>query len=83
MAVIIRLRRMGAKKKPVYRIVATDSRRPRDGIYLDNMGQYDPNKAENQVTLDKDRVSHWLGQGAQVSDTVKSIFKKEGIAIGR
>ncbi|MBF0171316.1 MAG: 30S ribosomal protein S16 [Nitrospinae bacterium] len=83
MAVIIRLRRMGAKKKPVYRIVATDSRRPRDGIYLDAMGQYDPSKSDGQITLDKDRVSHWLGQGAMVSDTVKSIFKKEGIAVGR
>jgi len=82
-AVIIRLRRMGAKKKPVYRIVALDSRKKRDGAYLDNVGQYDPNKSENQVTIKTDRVQHWLGQGAQVSDTVKSILKKEGIAVGR
>ncbi|MBI4665042.1 MAG: 30S ribosomal protein S16 [Nitrospinae bacterium] len=79
MAVVLRLRRMGAKKRPVYRIVATDSRCPRDGKYLETVGLFDPAKAENQVTLDKDRVNYWLKVGAEVSDTVGDILKKEGV----
>ncbi len=70
---------MGMKKKPIYRIVALDSRKRRDGSYLEALGQYDPNKTENQVTLQKERIERWLKEGAQVSDTVKSILQKEGI----
>ncbi len=80
MAVVLRLKRMGSKKKPVYRIVATDSRNPRDGgRNVETLGQYNPNKAENQVNLHKDRVEYWLKVGAQVSDTVKSLLRKEGV----
>jgi len=75
---------MGAKKKPIYRIVALDSREKRDGGYLESMGQYDPNKAtEEQVTLKKERIEHWLGEGATLSDTVRSILKREGVATAR
>ena len=78
MAVKIRLTRMGAKKKPVYRIVATDSRRPRDGQYLELVGTYNPliNPAEvkiNEVAL------KWLDNGAEITDTVRNLFSKAGI----
>ena len=77
MAVILRLRRMGAKKKPIYRIVATDVRNKRDGRFIETVGQYDPNKEEGQVSVKADRVEHWLKSGAQLSDTVKSLLKKQ------
>lgn len=67
---------MGAKKKPVYRIVAADSRSKRDGRFIEAVGQYDPSKESGQVTLKKDRVDYWIGSGAQVSDTVRSLIKK-------
>lgn len=78
MAVVLRLRRMGAKKRPVYRIVAADSRCPRDGKYLEALGQYDPRKAEGQVNLEKERVSHWINTGAMLSPAVRNILKREG-----
>ena len=77
MAVVLRLRRMGAKKKPIYRIVAADSRSPRDGKYLEALGQYDPRKAENQVILERDRVTHWIKTGAELSVAVRNILKRE------
>ena len=78
MAVILRLRRMGAKKKPIYRIVAADSRSPRDGKYLEALGQYDPRKAEGQVAqLDRERVTHWIKTGAELSVAVRNILKRE------
>jgi len=77
MAVILRLRRMGAKKKPIYRIVAADSRSPRDGKYLEALGQYDPRKAENQVVLERERVTHWIKTGAELSVAVRNILKRE------
>ena len=77
MAVVLRLRRMGAKKKPIYRIVAADSRCPRDGKYLEALGQYDPRKSEGQVTLEKDRVTHWIKTGAELSAAVRNILKRE------
>lgn len=74
---------MGEKKKPVYRIVALDSRKKRDGAYLESVGRYDPNKESDQVTLDKERVAHWLSVGAQTSDTVRSLLRKEGVTVSR
>jgi small subunit ribosomal protein S16 len=68
---------MGAKKKPIYRIVAADSRSPRDGKYLEALGQYDPRKAENQVILERDRVTHWIKTGAELSVAVRNILKRE------
>ena len=79
MAVKIRLARHGAKKKPFYRIVVTDSESPRDGKYLENVGTYDPVNTPNRLTLKTERVQYWLGKGATPTDTVKSLLKKEGV----
>jgi len=79
MAVIIRLRRMGAKKAPFYRIVVADSRYPRDGRFIEEIGTYDPLKNPSAVTVDNDKVKAWIANGAQPTDTVKALFKKEGI----
>ena len=78
MAVKIRLRRMGHKKKPTYRIVATDSRRPRDGQYLELIGTYSP-VGDCQVRIDEELAMKWLNQGALPTDTVRSLFSKAGI----
>lgn len=77
MAVKLRLTRMGKKKQPTYRIVASDSRRKRDGEYLELIGTYNPLKEE--VSVNEEVALKWLNQGAQPSDTVKSILSKEGI----
>lgn len=77
MAVKLRLTRMGAKKKPTYRIVATDSRRPRDGQYIELVGTYSPLKEE--VKINKEVALKWLNEGAIPTDTVKNILSKEGI----
>lgn len=79
MAVKLRLKRMGAKQKPFYRIVAADSRSPRDGRFIETVGTYDPIKKPAVVTIDEEKVMKWLNNGAQPTETVKSIFKKEGI----
>jgi len=79
MAVKIRLARHGAKKKPFYRIVVTDSESPRDGKYLENVGTYDPLNTPNRLTLKTERVQYWLGKGATPTDTVKSLLRKEGV----
>ena len=79
MAVKIRLARHGAKKKPFYRIVVTDSESPRDGRYLESVGTYDPLNTPNRLTLKTERVQYWLGKGATPTDTVKSLLKKEGV----
>ena len=76
MAVKIRLRRVGTKNVPVYRIVVTDARSPRDGRFIENLGTYDPQKAEQNFTVDLERARYWVGKGAQPSDTVRSILKK-------
>ncbi len=76
MSVHLRLFRMGAKKKPFYRIVAVDSRKARDGRYLENVGTYDPLKEPAEVILKQDRVIDWLNKGAQPTQTVKSLLKK-------
>jgi small subunit ribosomal protein S16 len=78
MAVVIRLARHGAKKKPFYRIVVADGESPRDGKYLENVGTYDPLIDPAKVTLKTERIQYWMGQGAKPSDTVRSLLKKEG-----
>lgn len=79
MAVKIRLRRMGAKKAPFYRIVVADERYPRDGRFIEEIGYYDPTKELTVVNLDADKAKTWLKNGAQPTDTVKVILKKEGV----
>ena len=79
MAVKIRLRRMGAKKAPFYRIVVADSRYPRDGRFIEEIGTYNPTAAPTEVKVDADKVKEWIAKGAQPTDTVKNLFKKNGI----
>ena len=79
MSVKIRLKRMGSKKRPFYRIVVADSRAPRDGRFIETVGTYNPLVEENQVTLKEERVLEWLSKGAQPSDTVRNILSKEGV----
>lgn len=79
MAVHIRLRRMGKKKQPFYRIVAIDSRVARDGKYLDNIGTYNPRMEPAAVQLNSERVVYWLAKGAKPSDTVRSLLRRQGI----
>lgn len=76
MAVKIRLRRMGAKRAPFYRIVVADSRFPRDGRFIETIGTYDPTKEPAAVTIDKEKVTSWISKGAQPTDTVKRLIKK-------
>ena len=78
-SVKIRLRRMGAKKAPFYRIVVADERYPRDGRFIEEIGYYDPTKEPTVVNLDADKAKTWLKNGAQPTDTVKVILKKEGV----
>lgn len=79
MAVKIRLRRMGAKKAPFYRIVVADSRYPRDGRFIEEIGYYDPTKEPSVVKVDTEKAKKWLANGAQPTDTVKKILKNDGI----
>lgn len=79
MAVKIRLKRMGAKKSPFYRIVAADSRFPRDGRFIEQLGTYDPRQNPAKVVLKHDEIMNWLNNGAQPSDTVRNILSREGI----
>lgn len=81
MAVTIRLARHGSKKKPFYRMVATDSRNPRDGRYIELLGTYDPRKEPIAVTMDLDRVAYWLGKGATQSATCRTLIKNHRIAV--
>jgi small subunit ribosomal protein S16 len=76
MAVKIRMKRVGAKNAPVFRIVVADGRSPRDGKFIEELGTYQPRKKENNFTLDLDRAKYWLSKGAQPSDTVASFIKK-------
>jgi small subunit ribosomal protein S16 len=80
MATKIRLRRKGAKKKPFYQIVVADSRAPRDGRFIELLGIYDPSKETSKVKLNKEKILSWLGKGAQPTDTVRNLIKKEKIA---
>lgn len=79
MAVKIRLRRMGAKKAPFYRVVVADSRYPRDGRFIEEIGYYDPTKEPSVVSIDGEKAKSWIANGAQPTDTVKSLLKKNGI----
>ena len=75
----IRLKRMGAKKKPFYRIVVTDSRSPRDGRFIEEIGYYDPLKTPVVIHIDQEKALAWLKKGVQLSDTAKALFKKAGV----
>ena len=81
MAVKIRLARCGRKKRPFYRMVAADERFARDGRFIEKVGTYNPLVNPAEIVVEKERVAHWLGQGAQATRTVKSILKKEGVAV--
>lgn len=78
MAVKIRLRRMGAKKAPFYRIVVADSRYPRDGRFIEELGYYDPTKEPSVLKVDDEKATSWIANGAQPTDTVKALLKKNG-----
>ena len=79
MAVKLRLKRMGAKKAPFYRVVAADARSPRDGRFIEELGYYNPKTEPATVSLKEEAILAWLNNGAQPTDTVKSILSKEGI----
>ncbi len=79
MAVKIRLRRLGYKKHPVYRVVVADSRSPRDGSVIDEIGTYDPNQEPSVVKIDAEAAKKWLGNGAQPTETVAKLLKQAGI----
>lgn len=79
MAVKIRLKRVGAKKRPFYRIVVADSRSPRDGAFIDEIGYYNPTTEPTTLNINSDKAAEWLRKGAQPSDTVKSLLVKAGI----
>jgi small subunit ribosomal protein S16 len=83
MAVRIRLRRVGRKKSPMYRIVVADSRSPRDGKFIEILGQYHPQQGSNAVALNTDRANYWLDNGAQASDTVRSLLRRAGVLKAR
>ncbi len=79
MAVKIRLKRMGQKKAPIYRIVVADARSPRDGRFIEEIGTYDPNQDPSKFTVNEEAAKKWLSNGAQPTDTVGKIFKLAGI----
>jgi len=76
MAVCIRMRKVGTKNVPMFRVVVTDSRCPRDGRFLENLGTYDPRKAGDNFKLNFERLEYWVSKGARMSDTVRSFYKK-------
>lgn len=75
----LRLMRMGAKKAPFYRVVATNDNAPRDGRFIEILGFYNPTKVPQIIEIKEDRVTYWLGNGAQPTETVRSLFRKQGI----
>ena len=79
MSVKIRMRRMGAKRKPFYRIVVADSRMPRDGRFIEEVGYYNPVSVPKELKLDEDKIFEWLKKGAQPSDTVRSLLSSAGL----
>lgn len=83
MPVKIRLRRVGKKKQPIYKVVAADSRSPRDGKFLEDVGLYNPLTKPHTVDLKEERVMYWLDKGAQPTDTVKSLLRQKGITLKR
>ena len=78
MAVKIRLRRIGAKKNPFYRVVVADSRSPRNGRFIEEIGTYDPMTEPAKINIDAEKAKAWIANGAQPTDTVKSLLKKTG-----
>lgn len=76
MAVVLRLSRAGTHKAPFYHVVATDSRKPRDGAYLEDVGIYDPTCRPELIKLKEDRIAYWLGKGAKPSETVAEVLRK-------
>lgn len=79
MAVKIRLKRMGQKKRPIYRIVVADARAPRDGRNIDEIGTYDPNQEPSLLNIDAELAKKWLGNGAQPTETVAKLLKQAGV----
>ena len=79
MAVKIRLKRMGAKKKPFYRIIVADSRSPRDGRFIEELGYYDPLKDPAEIKVNGDKAKEWISNGAQPTETVKTLLKRAGV----
>ena len=79
MAVKIRLKRMGQKKRPIYRIVVADARAPRDGRNIDEIGTYDPNQEPAEVTVDAEAAKKWISNGAKPTETVARLFKQAGV----
>ena len=79
MAVKLRLKRMGSKQKPFYRVVAADSRSPRDGRFIETVGTYNPIKQPAEVNIDEEKAIKWLNNGAQPTDTVKALLSKAGV----
>ena len=75
----IRLRRMGAKRAPFYRIVVADSRYPRDGRFIEEIGTYNPTTTPSEIKVDAEKAKQWIANGAQPTDTVKALLKKEGV----
>jgi small subunit ribosomal protein S16 len=75
----IRLKRIGAKKKPFYRIIVADERSPRDGKFIEQVGTYDPMANPSQISVDGEKVKKWLGDGAQPTDSVKKLLKIAGV----
>jgi small subunit ribosomal protein S16 len=83
MAAVIRLKRIGARNKPFFRVVVADSRSSRDGRVIEELGHYDPKRETNKVTVDAERVKHWLAQGARPTDKAKSVLKNGGILVSQ
>ncbi len=79
MAVKMRLKRMGAKKSPFYRVVVADSRYPRDGRFIEEIGYYNPNTNPSEIKIDAEKAKEWLSKGAQPTDTVRALLKKNGV----
>ena len=79
MAVKMRLRRMGAKKSPFYRIVVADSRYPRDGRFIEEVGYYNPSNEKPEIKIDVEKAKQWIANGAQPTDTVKALLKKNDL----
>lgn len=82
MSVVIRMKTMGTKKKIKHRIVVTDSKSPRNGRFIEEVGSWDPSKEPQAIRVKTERVEHWIKQGAQPSETVRSILKKVGVKSG-
>ena len=80
MALKIRLKRIGAKKKPFYRIVVADSKSPRDGRFIEELGSYDPLKDPAEIIVDNEKAAEWIKGGAQPTDTIRALLKKSGAA---